>query len=286
MSWSPTKATLAEAGTLSALSGPGAGWAQAEEPVLYQALEYQTEDLHFGQDVQQPVANEKFQIILSNELVDAFPVHLVEKRDHQLYEVYVEHQNGRLNEVLGEPSSPEVAGYLDSFSIPWQKYIEGWRAEINLDIANWLEQTSHRLQNGYLLIIDYGEKARQLYTPYRRNGTLTSYFKHQITERPLIRPGEQDLTAHVNFSSLIKEGRALGLRLSNYVTQRDWLEKMGIYEELTRLHDQYAVADKDRASDQGQVALLRWYNLRHRVATLTDASGMGNFKVLLMRQPG
>jgi SAM-dependent MidA family methyltransferase len=106
-----------------------------------------------------------------------------------------------------------------------------------------------------------------------------------LNERPLLRPGEQDITAHVNFSALIDEGRRQGLRLHKFTTQRLWLEELGIAEELEqRRRSDFAEADTERASDRGQVALLKWYDLRQRVAALTDPAGMGNFKVLILRR--
>jgi SAM-dependent MidA family methyltransferase len=106
-----------------------------------------------------------------------------------------------------------------------------------------------------------------------------------MNERPLVRPGEQDITAHVNFSALIQEGRRQSLRMNKFTTQRLWLEELGIHEELEqRRLSEFAEADTARASDRGQVALLQWYNLRQRVAALTDPTGMGNFKVLILRR--
>jgi SAM-dependent MidA family methyltransferase len=224
-------------------------------------------------------------VILSNELIDAFPVHIVEVRDGRLYEVYVDEQDGRLYEVLSEPSSPEVASYLDAYKIPWQTFEDGWRAEINLDALRWMERTAQRIRKGFILTIDYGEKARELYARHRRHGTLASYFQHQMTERPLARPGAQDITAHVNFTALIDEARRHGLRLSKFTTQREWLESLGIREELEqRRLQEFAEADTARATDRGQVALLQWYNLRQRVEVLTDPYGMGSFKVLILRR--
>jgi SAM-dependent MidA family methyltransferase len=308
-------------------------WASKNSPELHAALEYHTEDIHSGHDVGAPfMAPARFiasreggeiasredggiaqptifpSVIISNELVDAFPVHIVEKRDSRLYEVYVTVEDGQLREVLDEPSSSEVAEYLDRFAVPWTQFQDGWRAEINLDARRWMERcvqlltapfpegfrlhypsgpSIQRKRRGYLLTIDYGEKARELYTPQRYRGTLASYFQHQMTERPLVRPGKQDITAHVNFSALIAEGRRLGLRLDRYTTQRHWLTTMGIYEELQQVRArEYALLDTPatRGSDSGQIALLQWYTLRHRVEALTDMSGMGNFKVLLLKR--
>ncbi len=238
-------------------------WSQKAAPEFRTALDYRTEDIRAGQDVLGMVRTiDAPSVILSNELIDAFPVHIVEKHGERLYEVYVDAlPEGRLCEVLDEPSAPEVANYLDIYKIPWRTFDDGWRAEISLDAL------------------------KALYTAFRRRGTLLCYFQHQANERPLVRPGEQDITAHVNFSALIDEGRRLGLRLHKFTTQRLWLESMGVQEELEkrRIHD-FPEMDTTRATDLGQVALLKWYDLRQRVAVLTDPYGMGNFKVLILRR--
>ncbi len=275
------------------LAGGIQAWAAAEYPTFSEALDYRSEDINAGQDALSEHTDHP-SVILSNELVDAFPVHIVELHDKRLYEVYVAvQQDGRFYELLDEPGSPEVANYLDSYKIPWTTFEDGWRAEINLDAVHWLALTTQRLlgsaqkrkRRGFLLAIDYGDRARELYTRYRPHGTLACYFQHQLTERPLVRPGEQDITAHVNFSALINEGRRQGLRLHAFTTQRQWLTEMGIYEELerTRARD-FAIIDTARSSDRGQVALLQWYNLRQGVMALTDPVGMGNFKVLILKR--
>ncbi|HEU5368168.1 MAG TPA: SAM-dependent methyltransferase, partial [Ktedonobacterales bacterium] len=104
-------------------------YAQEHAPGLAEALCYQTADA--GQPGA-PASALSPHVILSNELIDAFPVHLVETRGGRLREVYVIERDGRLAEQLDEPSSPEVAGYLERFGIPWQGFGDGWRAEINL----------------------------------------------------------------------------------------------------------------------------------------------------------
>jgi SAM-dependent MidA family methyltransferase len=225
-------------------------------------------------------------VVLSNELIDAFPVHIVEKRGEHLYEVFVDvQQDGRFCEVLDEPSTHELAGYLDTYKIPWRTFNEGWRTEINLDALLWMQRTAGLMQHGFILTIDYGDKAKALYTSWRMQGTLLCYFKHQANERPLLHPGEQDITAHVNFSALIDEGRRLGLRLHRFTTQRLWLQSLGIQEELERRRiTEFAEAETARATDKGQVALLKWRDLRQRAAVLTDTNGMGDFKVLILRR--
>ncbi len=261
-------------------------WAAREAVEFGQALVYTTADIHSGHDSLHPTSQAAAHVLFSNELIDAFPVHVVEVREGRLYEVYVDCQDQQLREMLADVSSPEVAGYLDHAKIPWQGFPDGWRAEINLEAGRWLEQSVHLLRaRGFILAIDYGAKARELYTRERRRGTLLCYAQHTTNEQPLRLPGEQDITAHVDFSTLIERGRALGLRLHAYTTQREWLEDGGLRAELDgRRTRDFALADSKRASDQGQVALLAWYNLRQRASILTNPAGMGNFKVLVLRR--
>jgi len=266
-------------------------WAEKESDDFSAALDYRLEDIRYGQDARDAVAHNASQdaitpsAILSNELIDAFPVHLVEKHGERLYEIYVDTQHGRLVETLKEPGDAAFEDYLDRYRVPWRSYSDRWRAEINLDALRWMERAATLLQRGFVLTIDYGDKARALYTRDRREGTLLCYYKHTFNDRPLTRPGQQDITAHVNFSALIEEGRRHGLRLSAFTTQKDWLQNMGIAEEMERLRlRDYAASVTQRASDEGQVALLRWYTLRQGIATLMDPAGMGNFKVLVMRR--
>jgi SAM-dependent MidA family methyltransferase len=264
-------------------------WAQKVVPEFYEVLDYRAEDIRGGQDA--AATGERSDtvgypiVMVSNELVDAFPVHVVEKRGERLYEVFVDVQEGRLREVLDEPGTDAVASYLDMYEIPWRTFEDGWRAEINLDALRWMQRTAGLVRRGFILTIDYGDKSRALYTAWRKRGTLLCFYKHQANERPLLHPGEQDITAHVNFSSLIDEGRRLGMRLHRFTTQRRWLQSMGIEEELEqRRVTEFAEADTARATDRGQVALLKWRDLRQRAAVLTDPGGMGDFKVLIMRR--
>lgn len=283
----PTSFTVLEQGAgRGYLAESVQAWATREAPEMAQALEYVTADIATGESSLSPTDQTAVHVLLSNEMLDAFPVHVVEVRDGQLYEVYVDYQDGHLCEIVSKPSSPRVANYLDHAKIPWRTFPTGWRAEINLEALNWLKQSVRLLlSHGFILAIDYGDKARKLYTRERRRGTLLCYHRHTTNEQPLRSPGEQDITAHVDFSALIEQGRALGLRLHTYTTQRLWLEACGLRVELEQRRTQdFALAENNRASDQGQIALLAWYNLRQQAAILSDPAGMGNFKVLVLRR--
>jgi SAM-dependent MidA family methyltransferase len=268
-------------------------FAREHVPALAEALEYQ------AVDVGQPLIPDPAQgwgvppvfqlagagphVLLSNELIDAFPVHLVETRGGRLYELFVVERDGRLIEQPGEPSSEEVAGYLDRFKVPWRSFGDGWRAEISLRALEWMRGVAARLApGGFVLTIDYGDLARKLYTRQRRRGTLLCYFHHMTNEEPLARPGRQDMTAHVNFSALIEEGRRVGLRRSRFTTQREFLLGWGIGEDVEALRrSQFGAAETARHTDQGQTALLRLVSLRNAVSALLDPGGLGGFRVLI-----
>jgi SAM-dependent MidA family methyltransferase len=257
-------------------------FAREHLPALAEALRYQTAEA--GQPAE--VTDGSLHVVLSNELIDAFPVHVVQVVGKRLYEVYVAERDGRLVEQLGEPSSAAVSGYLDRFGVPWQEFADGWSAEINLRALAWMRETAARLaRGGFALTIDYGDTARRLYTWERVRGTLLCYYQHNTNEEPLARPGQQDITAHVNFSALIDEGRRVGLVRSRFTTQREFLLGWGIREEMEALRvRQFGAADTARHTDQGQADLLRVYSLRAAVNALLDPTSLGGFRVLVQRK--
>jgi SAM-dependent MidA family methyltransferase len=225
--------------------------------------------------------------VVSNELVDALPVHLLQKQDGALAEVYVtlDATSGRLAETLAAPSSPELAGYLDHYSVPWRDYPDGWRCEVCLEAGAWLRDVTNRLGQGYTLLIDYGDTATGLYTRDRRHGTLAVYTRHQMSERLLAQPGQQDITAHVNFTALIEAGEDIGLNLIGLTTQAEFLRKLGIREEAEALANRlYPYANSERHTDRGQADYLRQRTLLSAVATLLNPAGLGGFRVLAQQR--
>lgn len=158
--------------------------------------------------------------VVSNELVDAFPAHRVVQRGDELREIYVGARGGELVEVEGELSSPELARYLDRYGAPLE---DGQQAEVNLAALAWLEQAAAALARGFLVTIDYGYQARELYGPAHQRGTLLAYRDHRTHDNWLAWPGEQDLTSQVNFTALEERGRELGLTILGYRPQTQFL---------------------------------------------------------------
>ncbi len=171
--------------------------------------------------------------VLSNELLDAFPVHVIEM-DGGLKEVYVNIGEMGLIEEKAEAGSGEIAGYAEHYSIPaW----EGYRTEINLHIKSWLHQVCEILTQGFVLTIDYGYSAKEFYSEDRNRGTLLCYHRHEVNEDPFQYIGSQDITSHVNFSSLKKWGEDKGFKTLGYSSQGIYLTASGIDELIV---EQYA----------------------------------------------
>lgn len=163
-------------------------------------------------------------IIVSNELIDAFPVHRVVVRDGELLERYVTVDGDRLAEVVDTPSTADLAGYFQALGITLP---EGYTTEVNLRAVDWMTRVGRLLQRGYLLTIDYGHTAEERYAPARRHGTLACYAGHRRLEDPFSGIGRRDLTSHVDFSALVRAGRQAGLDLAGYTDQASFLMGLG-----------------------------------------------------------
>lgn len=172
--------------------------------------------------------------IFSNELLDAFPVHLIETGD-ELKEIFVDAQGNKLYEIQEEPSTDALAHYLREFSV---KSGPGYRTEINLEIKKWLNEINSILTEGFILTIDYGYPAHEYYSEERNNGTLLCYHKHQVNENPFQNIGEQDITSHVNFSSLKKWSDDLGIKTLGFCQQAVFLLSLGIEKEIVKLYEE------------------------------------------------
>ncbi len=157
--------------------------------------------------------------IFSNEFFDALPVHRIVRRGGVLREIYV---TEKFEEVEGELQVPIEAPLA-----------EGQTAEINLEARKWVRRIAASLDRGYHVAIDYGYVHNEFYA--QPHGTLMCYWRHQATENPYIRIGEQDMTAHVNFSDLIEEGTAASLQTVRFGTQMDFMIELGILDEVQKL---------------------------------------------------
>ncbi len=207
--------------------------------------------------------------VIANELLDAVPFHRFRIAGGDLREVYVvPHGAGGLSEELGEPSTPLLAERLERLAVPLP---EGFRGEVCLELRPWLASVADALDRGYLLTIDYGYAAGELYTPERMGGTLQTHHHHTVGSDPFARVGDQDITAHVDFTSVMSEGRAAGLEPVAFGPQAQFLRGLGFGQMLQRLRIMPLTDTERNANRMGMLDLVR-------------PGGLGDFRVLLQRR--
>ena len=168
-------------------------------------------------------------VIFSNELLDALPFHRVVGSQGGLKEIFVGlDYDGSFVDTVGEPSTGALSDYFSSLGIDLP---EGQVAEVSLEAAEWIKEAGTLLKRGFVISIDYGLPARELYSPEKR-GTLLCHYRHTINEDPYSLIGLQDITAHVDFSSVLRAGSEADLKLTGFSTQLHYLLGLGIAEEL------------------------------------------------------
>ncbi len=259
---------------------------QQEEPQFYELLLYHMVELRPSVTARQQkllashearvarhwpeeLADLKIQgCFLSNELVDSFPVHRVVMAGGTLREVYVDLDKGGFKEVQSEPSTPELVEYFRRLGIT---LAEGQQAEVNLEAVRWIQQVAQVLARGFVITIDYGYPAEELYSPLRPAGTLLCYQGHRILANPYALLGLQDMTSHVDFTSLIMWGEEYGLKFTGLVPQYRFLLTLGILERLAQL-----------GTGKGEEEAL---NERLTIKNLILPGGLGEcFKVLIQHK--
>jgi SAM-dependent MidA family methyltransferase len=149
-------------------------------------------------------------VVFSNELLDAFPVHRV-CGDRELY------VTGDFTEEPGPLSDPRLP-----------RLPAGYRSEFNLRALDWLEDVARRLtESAYILTIDYGFERGEYFAPHHKDGHLQCYYRHTRNDDPYRHIGEQDITAHVEFTSLMEHP---GLETLLFTTQERYLTRIGADE--------------------------------------------------------
>ena len=173
-------------------------------------------------------------LIFSNELLDALPVHRVRQRDGQLRELCVGlDEAGNFDWIEREPTTPRLAAHFSRLDA---SLAEGQTAEVNLDAEEWLADAASVLKRGYVVTVDYGAEAVELYqSAGRREGTLRGFRAHGFVADLLARPGEHDLTTTINWTALKQAGEAAGLQTISLERQDEFLLRAGLLEELERL---------------------------------------------------
>ncbi len=192
------------------------------------------------------------------ELFDALPVHRVRRRAGLLEEIGVDWAVDRFVETTLEPS-PELRRAAERYGAAAE---EGFEAEVGLQLGREVERWDRAIERGFAVVLDYGDTADRLYTVERKRGTLMGYHAHRTTTAYLERVGEQDLTAHVNFTALTDAAEERGWRLLGRTTQDRFLIANGILEAFEGMDDE---AYRDP----------RQIRIRQAIKQLIHPTGMG-----------
>jgi SAM-dependent MidA family methyltransferase len=208
--------------------------------------------------------------IFSNEFLDALPFHRVLGGGPRgLKELYVGLDGvDTLVDVVQEPSTDALGAYFDSLGM---ELAEGRRAEVGLRAARWIQTAAEVIESGYVMTIDYGLAASELYSP-ARSDTLMCHYRHTLNDDPYRRVGRQDITSHVDFTTLSRAGLKAGLETTGFTTQSYFLLGAGIEKELKEVRE---------------AGLSEYDAIRHNqgIKELIMPGSMGDtFKVLLQHK--
>jgi len=260
---------------------------EAKLPVFYDALRYVAVERsasrreqatmhakhdsfagHFASSAEVP-ARIAAGCLFSNELVDALPVHRVVMDGGAMKEVLVDFRDGKFVDVVAPLSTCAISEYFSAQGITLH---EGQHAEAGLEACDWISEIGRRLERGYVLTIDYGHPAADLFDDHHMRGTLLAYQNHRASEDFYASPGQQDLTAHVNFTALELWGKRSRLETAGFTSQTAFLLALGQGNEFADLYDE-GQSDAERTK------------ARLQLKTLIHPEGMGErFQVLVQRK--
>ena len=240
--------------------GPGEGWLafdilesiRSSLAPLHQAIAYtfaeqsapararirekfqDSDEVRFADASQYPPAGFEG-VILAHEFLDALPVHaLIQKEGRLLEERYVALQDEGLVFCEGALSDERLSGWFSDLGV---RLTPGQMAEVNLCAFDWVSEAARRMERGAILIFDYGFSARALHGSTRPDGALRGYRNHTLVSDALSRPGETDLTTHVDFTSVLRAAMPHGMELAGFTDQARFLLGAGLPRALENMND-------------------------------------------------
>lgn len=213
-------------------------------------------------------------VIMANELLDAFPVHRITQTGQGIREIYVQWNEVEeaFTEALMPISNERLSAYADQYA---PNLGLGQIAEVNLAAEDWVREELERIEAGTLLVVDYGDSAQELYSAHRWKGTLMCYRNHVAQDNPYVHIGEQDITAHVNFTSCLDAAAQIGRVDQQWMTQKQFLLDNGILELLMEHAgtDPFSTAAKRNRSVR-QLLLSDQMSELFKVCMLTKKGGL------------
>lgn len=207
-------------------------------------------------------------VIIANEVIDAMPVEILRLYNDHYEQAFVTYTAAHFNwcyQTITDINLLEKARTIAASLAP-EALSNGYITEVNPTIKPWINSLSDCLKAGVIMIIDYGFLSPEYYHPDRNSGTLMCHYRHRSHSNPLIQVGEQDITAHVDFSALIDAATAAGLKILGYTPQAHFLLSLGLLEFASCAEN-----------------TVEQYQLAQQIKTLTLPSEMGElFKVLAL----
>ena len=170
-------------------------------------------------------------VVLGNEVLDAMPVHLFRfQSDESIAELCVEWDGKEFAFCDRELTEGELFEHVVRLKkgLGAETLYPGYVSEVNLQSQAWVQSIADALESGVVLLADYGFPQHEYYHPDRAMGTLMCHYRHHSHGDPLILPGLQDITAHVDFTAVALSGQAAGLQLMGYTTQAHFLLSSGL----------------------------------------------------------
>lgn len=202
-------------------------------------------------------------VVLANEVLDAMPIHRFMLNDGDLLESYVGlDEQGTLKEIFKPSVDSRLISYIQTNLNPAST---PYLSEVNLFIDDWLKNIYTMLTRGAVLLIDYGFPRHEYYHDDRNQGTLMCHYRHHSHPNALLHPGEQDITAHVDFTHVAEAGYAAGFHVAGYTNQASFLLANGLLSLLHHLNEK------------------EQFKAKHAIKQLTQPSEMGElFKVIAL----
>ena len=271
--------------------GPGEGWLafdileaiHSKHPSLHQAVAYTFAEqsaagkgadtrrnsrirTRFDSPTHQNTRHAGFEgVVLAHEFLDALPVHALIQKEKGIKERYVARRDGRLLFCEGAPTEERLSGWFSELGV---RLSAEQMAEVNLCAFDWVSEAARRMERGAILVFDYGFSARVLYGPTRPEGALRGYRNHTLVSDVLSRPGETDITTHVDFTSILRAATSHGMELAGFTDQARFLLGAGLPQAV----ESWKTEDEDKARRE-----------RQSIMGIMDPTGLGGaIKVMLL----
>jgi SAM-dependent MidA family methyltransferase len=197
-------------------------------------------------------------------VLDAMPVNRFMLTENEVRESYIcFNDKEELTEIFKPCTNKRLLDYIKN-SVPSQS--TPYLTEANLFIEDWILTIYQMLEQGAVLLIDYGFPRHEYYHPDRHQGTLMCHYHHQAHPDPLIHPGEQDITAHVDFTHVAEAGQRAGFHIAGYTNQASFLLANGLLSFMNTIEDETEL-----------------FRAKQAIKQLTHPSEMGElFKVIAL----